>query len=113
VVAAIVIVVTVFGAWVLWAALGAATPDVRSELVSFRVRADGVRTSFDATGDAHRAISCTLQAEDRDREPVGIRRVTLPPGAEATRRASTFVSTRARAVTVVIVGCRLGPAANR
>src|ERR1700704_5083845 len=35
VVAAIVVVITVFGAWVLWAALGAASPDVRSELVSF------------------------------------------------------------------------------
>ena len=109
-VAAIVVLATVFGAWVVWAALGAATPDVRSQLLAFRIVSDrAVTARIEVTADARRAVTCTVQAEDRSREPVGVRRLTVPAGAEGTRRAATTVSTRARAVTVVLVGCRLAP----
>jgi hypothetical protein len=112
-VAAIVVIATGFLGWVLWAALGAATPDVRSDLVAFRVVSDARATArIEVTADARRSVTCTVQAEDRTREPVGIRRLVVPAGSEGTRRASTSVSTRARAVTVVLVGCRLGPASR-
>ncbi|MDQ1627787.1 MAG: hypothetical protein QOI54_1531 [Actinomycetota bacterium] len=107
-VAAIVVLVGAFGVWVLWVALGAATPDVRGDLASFRVLgADRVRVSVEATAASHRPVTCTVQAEDRNREPVGVRQLKLPPGAGGTRRATAVVTTRARAVTVVLVGCRL------
>ena len=109
-VAAIVVLATVFGSWVVWAALGAATPDVRSQLVAFRLVSDrAVTARIEVTADARRAVTCTVQAEDKTREPVGVRRLTVPAGTDGTRRASTTVSTRARAVTVVLVGCRLEP----
>jgi hypothetical protein len=112
-VAAIVVVATAFVAWVVWAALGAATPDVRSDLLAFRVVDDTrVTARIEVTADAGRSVTCTVEAEDRTREPVGVRRVVVSAGSDSTRRASTSVSTRARAVTVVLVGCRLGPAAR-
>jgi hypothetical protein len=110
-VAALVVLVGGFGAWVLWAGLGAATPEVRSDLLGFRiVNADSVRARIEVSADASRPVACTLQAEDRNHEPVGLVRTTLPAGADATRRAEVVVHTRSSAVTVVIVGCRLGPA---
>jgi Domain of unknown function (DUF4307) len=81
---------------------------VRSQLLAFRIESDrAVSARIEVTADARRAVSCTVQAEDRTREPVGVRRLTVPAGTDATRRAATKVSTRARAVTVVLVGCRL------
>jgi hypothetical protein len=110
VVAALVVTVGAFGAWVVWAGLGAATPDLRSDVLGFRViDADSVRASLEVSADARRPVTCTVQAEDRNREPVGVVTSTLPAGSKATRRASVVVRTRSRAVTVVIVGCRLGP----
>lgn len=109
-VAAIVVLATAFVGWVVWAALGAATPDVRSDLVAFRVLSDQTVTArVQVTADSRRAVVCTVQAEDKAREPVGVRRLVVPPGRDGTRTASARVSTRARAVTVVLVGCRLRP----
>jgi len=109
-VAALVVLVAAFGGWVLWAALGAATPDVRSDLVAFRiVDAGSVRARIEVSADAHRPVTCTLQAQDRNHEPVGVARTTLPAGSDATRRATVVVRTRALAVTAVIIGCRRGP----
>jgi hypothetical protein len=79
--------------------------------VAFRVLGDRrVTARIEVTADARRSVSCTVQAEDRTREPVGVRRIVVPAGSDGTRTARTSVSTRARAVTVVLVGCRLGPA---
>jgi hypothetical protein len=99
-----------FVAWVRGAALGAATPAVRSNLLGFRIMgADSVHASIEVSADAGRPVTCTVQAEDRDHEPVGVARTTLRAGADATRRADVVVRTRSRAVTAVILGCRLGP----
>ena len=112
-VAAVVVVVAGFLGWVLWAALGAATPDVRSDMLGFRiVDADSVRARIEVSADAQRSVTCTVQAQDRNHEPVGVARTTLPAGADATRRATVVIRTRALAVTAVIVGCRLGPPAG-
>jgi Domain of unknown function (DUF4307) len=107
----VVVLAGAFGAWVLWAALGAATPDVRSELVSFTiVDARSVRARIEVTADARRPVTCTVQAEDSHHEPVGIARSTLRAGPDGTRHARVVVRTRSLAVTVVIAGCRLGAA---
>jgi hypothetical protein len=109
-VAALVVLVAAFGGWVLWAALGAATPDVRSDVVGFRiVDADSVRAQIEVSADAGRRVTCTVQAQDRNHEPVGVVRTTVASGSAGTRRATVVVRTRSRAVTAVIVGCRLGP----
>ena len=109
-VAALVVLVAAFGGWVLWAALGAATPDVRSDIVGFRiVDAASMRARLEVTADANRPVTCTVQAQDRSHQPVGVARVTLPAGTGATRRASVVVRTRSLAVTAVIVSCRRGP----
>jgi Domain of unknown function (DUF4307) len=110
-VAALVVLVSGFGAWVVWAGLGAATPEVRSDLLGFRiVKAESVHARIEVSADARRPVTCTLQAEDRNHEAVGLGRTTLPAGADATRRAEVVVRTRSLAVTIVIVGCRLGSA---
>jgi hypothetical protein len=107
-VAAIVVLAAAFVAWVLWAALDAATPDVRSELQSFTVVDESqVRVHIQATADRKSPVGCTVQAEDRHHEPVGVTRVTLPAGNEDTRGATAVVRTRSRAVTAILVGCRL------
>jgi hypothetical protein len=54
-------------------------------------------------------VTCTLQAQDRNHEAVGLARTTLPAGPDATRSATVVVRTRSMAVTAVIVGCRLDP----
>jgi hypothetical protein len=109
-VAALVVLVGAFAAWVLWAALGAANPDIRSDLLGFQiVDADSVRARIEVSADARRPVTCTVQAQDRNHEPVGVVRKTLPSGTDATRRATVVVRTRSLAVTAVIVGCRLGP----
>ena len=83
--AALVVLVGAFGAWVLWAALGAATPDVRSDVLGFRIiDANSVRARIEVTADARRPVTCTVQAQDRNHEPVGVARTTLPR-REATR----------------------------
>jgi hypothetical protein len=107
-VAAVVVLAAAFVGWVIWAALGAASPEVRSQLVSFTVLADSrIRVTIEVTADRERPVDCTLQAEDRNHQPVGLGRVTLGPGDQATRTATTVVRTRARPVTAVIVGCRV------
>jgi Domain of unknown function (DUF4307) len=109
-VAALVVLVAAFGGWVLWAALGAATPDVRSDIVGFRIiDAASMRASIEVSADANRSVTCTVQAQDRSHEPVGVARTTLPAGTDATRHAGVLVRTRSLAVTAVIIGCRLGP----
>jgi hypothetical protein len=109
-VAALVVLVAAFGGWVIWAALGAATPDVRSDVVGFRiVDAESVRAQIEVSADSGRRVTCTVQAQDRNHEPVGVARTAFPAGPDATRRAGVVVRTRSLAVTVVIVGCRLGP----
>jgi Domain of unknown function (DUF4307) len=109
-VAALVVLVSAFGGWVLWAALGAATPDVRSDITGFRIiDASSMRARLEVSADAKRSVTCTLQAQDRSHEPVGVARTTLPAGGDSTRQASVVVRTRSLAVTVVIVACRLGP----
>lgn len=108
-VAALVVLVAAFGGWVVWAALGAATPDVRSDIVGFRmIDAESLRVRIEVLADAQHPVTCTVQAQDRDHEPVGVARTTLPAGTDATRRAGVVVRTRSPAVTAVIVGCRLG-----
>jgi Domain of unknown function (DUF4307) len=110
VVAAVVVVVAAFGSWVLWAGLGAATPDVRSDVLGFKASSPGsVRASIEVSADKARSVTCTIQAQDHNHEVVGVTRTTLPPGADPTRDANVVVRTRALAVTVVIVGCLLGP----
>jgi hypothetical protein len=110
VVAAIVLVASAFVGWVVWAALGAASPDVTGQVERFRIESPAqVHVEISVTADRGRAVRCTLQAQDKDHAPVGVARVTVPAGERRTRAAEADVRTRSRAVTAVLSGCRLVP----
>ncbi len=108
IVAAVVVLAVAFGAWLLWAALSAANPDVRSTLVSFRiVDPVEVRVRLEVIADRHEAVTCTVRARDRFQETVGLARATVPPGADDRRTATVAIDTRSRASGASLVGCRL------
>ena len=103
VVAAVVVLATVFVGWVVWAALGATDRGPQAEVSAFRVEsADQMRVRVRLTpGTADRA-SCTVQAVDRTREVVGVARVALGPGRP---ERWVPVRTRDRAVSATVGSC--------
>ncbi len=107
-VACLVVVGAALFGWLLWAALGAATPDTRSALVSFRALDDRrVEVRFEVTADRARAVTCTLQALDTSGEVVGVTQVAVPPARQDRREVEAVVGTRSRAANAAIAGCRL------
>ena len=99
-----------FLGWVVWAAWGAAAPDVRGEGTAFRVRSDdagAVRVT--AAGGAAGGLTCTVRALDRTREVVGVGEVALDADRARGRERWVTVRTRDRAVTATVGTC----AANR
>jgi uncharacterized protein DUF4307 len=107
-VAVLVVVCAALASWLVWAALAASTPDVRATLIGFRVVDDGhVQVRFEVVADRKAAATCSVEAEDRYRETVGIATVTVPPANRAQREVETTVKTRDRAVTATVAGCRV------
>lgn len=106
--AVVVVVVAALLSWLVWAALVASTPDVRSTLVGFRVVDDAqVRVRFQVVADRASAVTCTLTARDADGSTTGVQQVTVPAGRRDVRDGQTVIRTRARAVTADVAGCRL------
>ena len=106
--AVVVVVVAALLSWLVWAALVAATPDVRSTLVGYRVIDDTqVRVRFEVVADRAEAVTCTVTAKDADGATTGVAQVTVPAGRRDVRDGETVVRTRARAVTASVAGCRL------
>jgi hypothetical protein len=102
-VAAVVVLATVFVAWVVWAALGATDRGPQGEVTAFRIESDdSMRVRVRLVSGADRVAGCTVQALDRTREVVGVARVGLRPGRPERWVA---VRTRDRAVTATVGGC--------
>jgi hypothetical protein len=104
-IAASVTVAAVFGGWLAWTALDAATPEVESELIGFDVvdehaaTAD-VRVDF---GSDDVVADCRLRAVAADGSAVGELTFTATPD-DGTRYEPT-VRTERRADRVDLVGC--------
>jgi hypothetical protein len=90
-VAAVVVLATLFVAWVVWAALGATDRGPQGEVTAFRIEsADSMRVRVRLAPGTDRAASCTVQALDRTREVVGVARVGLQPGRPGAGGSSSW-----------------------
>ena len=108
----LVVVIAVVGVallgWLIWAALAASTPETRSTLLGFEVRGDReVSVRFEVVADRRSSAVCRLRAQDASGEVVGVTEVEIPPGPADRREAETVLSTRGRAVTATVTGCRV------
>ena len=106
-VAAAVVLSTAFLGWVLWAALGAASPGVRGAVTAFTVVSDdAVDVAVEVSGSAEGAVGCSVQALGRTREVVGVADIVLDPARPSRGdRGTVTVRTRERAVSAVIGRC--------
>ncbi len=97
-------------AWVVWAGLGQARVDVRSDDVGFVIVSDQrVDVTYDVGKDPGRTAVCTLQALDRGKGTVGLATVTIGPARERVTRSTSTVRTSAPAVTGIVRDCALRP----
>ena len=96
--------------WLVWAALSASTPETRSSLLGFRVQSDReVWVRFEVVAERRSTAFCRVQAQDSSGEVVGVTEVEVAPGRSDRREAETVLSTRGRAVTATVAGCRVDP----
>jgi hypothetical protein len=105
-VAAVVAVAALFVGWVVWAALGAASPDSGGDVTAFRVRSDErIDVRVTASAGSRGEFDCRVQALDRTRGVVGVAGVTLQADDPDRREIWVTVRTRDRAVTATVTGC--------
>ena len=104
-VAAVVVLATVFVGWVVWAALAASAPDVSAQVTGFVVRGPGeIRVEVTVAADRGR-VSCPLRALDADRETVGATTVRVRVPSSGRVETTVPVRTRDTAVTAVLDDC--------
>jgi hypothetical protein len=109
VVAGVVLVATLFLGWVVWAALGAAAPDVGAEVTGFRVPSDErIDVRVAASPGSSGRFGCRVRALDRTREVVGVAGVTLDGDRPGRSERWVSVRTRDRAVTATVGSCAAG-----
>ncbi len=104
--AGVAVLAAAFLGWVIWAALGAASPDVRADVTAFRVRSDAavaVRVEVGSGSDG--PVGCTVQALDRTRGVVGVGTIRLDPSRPGRREGWVTVRTRDRAVAATLGTC--------
>ncbi len=102
-----VVLLIVGGAWLTWAGLHHARPELTSTLVSFTIDSDStvsMRYSIDRR-DPNSAIICTLVAHDFDKNVVGQIDDSIPAGAAHVDK-TTLIHTRSTAVSASISRCR-------
>jgi len=111
IVAGVAVLAAAFFGWVLWAALGAATPDIRADVTAFRVRSDAaVAVRVEVGSGSGPPVGCTVQALDRTRGVVGVGTITLDPSRPGRRAGWVTVRTRDRAVAAALGTCaRVSP----
>ncbi len=106
VLALVVVVATLFAAWVVWAGLGAAAPEPGADVTAFRVVSDAeIEVRVAATSGSPERFGCSVRALDRTREVVGVASVTLRPGRDSGEGRWVTVRTRDRAVTATVGRC--------
>jgi hypothetical protein len=93
--------------WLIWAALAAANPDVRSQVLEFRALDDNrVEATVEVVASSGSVVDCTLRAQDADHVTTGVGRLVSPGGSADRRVERTVIKTRDRAVVVTVGGCR-------
>lgn len=105
-VAAAVVLSAGFLAWVVWAALGAASPGVRGEVTAFTVVSDeAIEVRVMVSGGDGGPVGCSVQALSRTREVVGARDIVLDPSRADGEEGSLTLRTREPAVSAVVGRC--------
>ena len=104
------ILLTVVAAWFIWSGYNTANPDVRSELISFKVINDqSISITYKITvRDLNEDHSCTVVARDIDKNTIGQVSDLLPAGtllAGANLR-TIEITTRLPAVNAGITSCQ-------
>ncbi|MCW2797738.1 DUF4307 domain-containing protein [Nocardioides sp.] len=100
-----VVLALVFLGWVGWTTWSNATPEVTSELVSFKVVDEHSASAVVDVrlADDKVAAACTLQAFAEDHSLVGTLTFTPDPGAG--ERYEEVIRTERRATSVDLTGC--------
>jgi len=105
-VAASVVLAAAFFGWVLWAALGAASPGVRGEVTAFvAVSDEAIEVRVAVSGGDDDPVGCSVQALGRTREVVGVGDIVLDPSRTGRDEGRITLRTRDRAVSAVIGRC--------
>jgi hypothetical protein len=93
-------------AWVLWAGLYHAQPDVAARLRGFEVLSDRtVSATIDVERSPGTAAVCLLEAQASDHFVVGERQVRIPAGPEDTLSRTYRIRTERQATNAVLDGC--------
>jgi hypothetical protein len=108
VVAAVVVLATVFVGWVVWAALAASAPDATGQVTGFRVRGPHALEAHLVLGGDRGPVTCTVQALDATHDVVGVTTARVRVGASGRVETTVVVRTRARAVAALVNGCSTG-----
>jgi hypothetical protein len=97
------------GAWLLWAGLHHAQPEVSARLRTFRVL-DGqtVSATIDLEREPGTAATCLLEAQASDHFVVGEREVSVPAGPREALTLTYRIETERPATNAVLDGCSAG-----
>ena len=104
------ILLSITAAWFIWSGFNAANPDLRSELISFKV-IDEQRISITykiAVRDLTKDHSCSVVARDIDKNTVGQVADLMPAGSllAGANLRTVEIATRLPAVNAGIAGCQ-------
>ena len=101
-------VLLVVGAWVVWVGLFGPSSSLESRDLGYVTRADAsVDIRFEVTTEPGTAVSCALQALNRDYAIVGWKIVDLPASDDRTRVFDDSVRVTAPAYSGLIYRCWL------
>ena len=101
---AVGVLAAVFVGWVLWAAIGAAQPDIGGQVVRFSVVSDeAIDVTVAPTPEAPGRFTCSVQVLDRHKAVVGVAEVRLDGGTDQAR--TVRIETRERAVAALVGEC--------
>jgi Domain of unknown function (DUF4307) len=107
-VAAVVVLAAAFLGWVVWAALGAASPEATGQVTGFRVRGTHSMEVSVVLGGHQGKVTCTVQALDRTHDVVGVTNAQARVGRSGRAAATVVVRTRDTPVSAVVTGCVAG-----
>ena len=104
------ILLSIVTAWFIWSGFNAANPDVRSELVSFKVIDDqSISITYKITvRDLGKDHSCSVVARDIDKNTIGQVSDLMPAGTLLTgaNLRTVEITTRLPAVNAGITSCQ-------
>ena len=104
------ILLSITAAWFIWSGFNAANPDLRSELISFKVIDDQrISISYKITvRDLTKDHSCSVVARDIDKNTVGQVSDLMPAGSliAGSNLRTVEIATRLPAVNAGIASCQ-------